>query len=360
MVRPLTARVLMMTPDLNDPIGGIKVHYQMVDALNRAGVEAMVVHREPGFRCTWFDNSTRIVSVESLRATRNDVVVVPEEWTAYIPDLPVEIRKVVFNQNAYSTFSWGADAALVRDVLNRPDVERVVVVSEDNASYVRYAFPSIDVRRVRGTIDQSVFNSPPDVRKRKQLAYMPRRRERESSDVLSLLRSRDALGDWRIVPIDNVPEARVAATLQQSAIFLCFSLREGLGLPPAEAMACGCVVIGFHGFGGRDFGENAIWVPEGDVVEFARAVESALATWESDVARFDSLRDRAGAHIRETYGPANTERDVREAFGFSTSDVAAGESFTLSDSMWQELPFVHKLRTRARVVTRALLTGRAT
>ena len=181
----------MMTPDLDRPVGGVKIHYQVVDALNRVGVDAQIVHRKPGFRCSWFENSTRVTDVESLTATRNDLIVVPEEWVAFIPDLPEEIPKVVFHQNAYSTFSWGADFAVIRDVLNRSDVKRLVVVSEDNASYLRYAFPDVDVQRMRYTIDETLFSVP--AHKKRQIAYMPRRRFQELNDVLSLLRSRDAL-----------------------------------------------------------------------------------------------------------------------------------------------------------------------
>ena len=283
------------------------------------GVEALVVHRKPGFRCTWFQNTTRVESLDTLRVNRHDLLVVPEEWIAFIPGLPDDVPKVVFHQNAYTTFSWGADPTVIRNVLQRPDVKRVVVVSDDNAAYLRYAFPDVDVRRIRYTIDQSIFSTSADVQKRRQIAYMPRRRAQESNDVLSLLRSRHVLDGWSIVAIDKMTEAQVADHLRCSAIFLSFSEREGLPLPPAEAMACGCVVIGFHGFGGRDFADNAIWVPEGDVVEFARTVESVLKTWQEDADRFRLLTERASAHIRDTYNAENTERDVLAAFGFSTA-----------------------------------------
>jgi hypothetical protein len=338
-----TARVLMLTPD--------------VDALNRVGIDSVVVHRKPGFRCSWFQNSTPIAHVGSIRVGRHDVVVVPEEWVAFIPELPAEIPKVIFHQNAYSTFSWGVEWAALRDVMVRPDVKRVVVVSEDNGAYLRYAYPAIDVRRMRYTIDQSLFRPPDQRTKKRQLAYMPRRRSQESNDVLSLLRTREALGDWAVVAIDKLTEVEVAKNLQESAVFLSFSLREGLPLPPAEAMACGCVVVGFHGFGGRDFGEHAIWVPEGDVVEFARTVESVIATWESDADRFRRLTEQASSHIRETYEARNTEADVRSAFAFSTSGVPAGGDHVLPDSMWQEPSFGQKLLERTRRAARVMLKG---
>ena len=351
------ARVLMLTPDLDEPIGGVKIHYQVVDTLNRAGIDTLVVHREPGFRCSWFQNDTPVADVHSLRASRHDVVVIPEEWIGFVPDLPIEMPKVVFHQNSYSTFSWGVEASVVSAVLQRPDVKRAVVVSDDNAAYLRYAFPGLDVQRMRYTIDPTVFSPPEPAQKKRQLAYMPRRRAQESSDVLSLLRVRGALGEWRVVAIDNMPEAQVAATLRESAVFLSFSLREGLPLPPAEAMACGCVVIGFHGLGGRDFGDNAIWVPEGDVVEFAQTVESTIATWDSDGDRFRNLTDRASSSILDTYSTEHTERDVRSAFGFPIAHVPAGGHFVVPDSMWRGASLGRRLLERATRAARVMLRG---
>ena len=48
-------------------------------------------------------------------------------------------------------------------------------------------------------------------------------------------------------------EAAVADILRESQVFLSFGHPEGFGLPPAEALACGCLVIGYHGGGGREY-----------------------------------------------------------------------------------------------------------
>ena len=356
MLSEPTARVLVMTPDSDAPIGGVKMHYQVVDALNRNGVAAMVIHRRSGFRCTWFDNTTAVGYSRDTPVNRHDVLVVPEEWIAAIPELPSGIPKVVFNQNAYSTFSWGADAAVIGSVLSRSDVTHVVAVSDDNVRYLRYAFPTLDIRRIRYTIDQSLFHSSPGP-KRRQIAYMPRRRAQEALDVLSLLASRGALADWQVVALDQMKESQVAARLRESAIFLSFSHREGLGLPPAEAMASGCIVIGFHGLGGRDFGDHALWVPEGDVVEFAQTVESVLTSWEEDTTRFRVLAERAATHIRDTYCTQNTERDVVAAFRRSTAGVEAGPTLALSGSTWESRSLMRRIVGRATRAGTVLLRG---
>jgi glycosyltransferase involved in cell wall biosynthesis len=49
-------------------------------------------------------------------------------------------------------------------------------------------------------------------------------------------------------------------------VFLALSRLEGFGLTPLEAMAAGCVVVGFTGIGGREYATagNGFWVGEDD------------------------------------------------------------------------------------------------
>jgi hypothetical protein len=49
----------------NAPHGGVLVAYRHVAILNKAGIPAAVVHGVPNFRCTWFENSSKVVSLPS-------------------------------------------------------------------------------------------------------------------------------------------------------------------------------------------------------------------------------------------------------------------------------------------------------
>lgn len=52
--------LFFLSPDDNSPVGGIKVLYRHVDILNENGFQAAIVHTKKGFRCTWFENQTRV------------------------------------------------------------------------------------------------------------------------------------------------------------------------------------------------------------------------------------------------------------------------------------------------------------
>ena len=100
---------------------------------------------------------------------------------------------------------------------------------------------------------------------------------------------------WECVEIVSQPHASVIELLQGSAMFLSFGHPEGFGLPVAEAMACGCAVVGYSGLGGRELfelGDRFGTVEEvavGDwlgVVRAAERVDRQLATDAKDFSAY--------------------------------------------------------------------------
>jgi hypothetical protein len=77
-------------------------------------------------------------------------------------------------------------------------------------------------------------------------------------------------------------------------------------------MLCGCLVVGYHGRGGREyFDPSYSWpIEEGDVLGFARAAEQVLAALRRDPHAFDAQAERAREAIMERYSPSREEADV--------------------------------------------------
>jgi glycosyltransferase involved in cell wall biosynthesis len=132
--------------------------------------------------------------------------------------------------------------------------------------------------------------------------------------VINLLKFRGALDDCRVVPFINRPQIEVASILGESLVFLSFGYPEGFGLPAAEAMASGCVVVGFHGGGGREFFRTDFCYPiaQGDIVGFAKTVEAVLQEHSRDPIAVTSMGRRAADFIRSEYSPALEEAELLE------------------------------------------------
>jgi len=304
------ARIVVLCPDHDAPSGGVRRLYRHVDVLARAGFDAVLLHQKPGFRCTWFENATRVAYAADTPFRPGDWVVVPEVFGPDLAKIAPGLPKVVFNQNAYLTFTgYSVDPADRRTPYTHPEVRAALVVSDDNRDYLAYPFPRLALHRVHYGIDP-LFRPAPA--KRPLVAYMPRKNAADVVQVVNLLKHRGALDGFRLVPVDGQPEAAVAALLAEAAVFLSFGHPEGCPLPPLEAMASGCVVVGYHGRGGREYllPEHAFPVEAGDVVGFARAAERVLALARTDPSQLLELGGRARAFVAENYSPRREERGI--------------------------------------------------
>ena len=76
--------------------------------------------------------------------------------------------------------------------------------------------------------------------------------------------------------------SEVAKALREALLFLSCGHPEGFGLPLAEAIACGCLVVGYHGLAGRDFALPHMQVVEfGDLLGLLRGIEQELARFDA-------------------------------------------------------------------------------
>jgi glycosyltransferase involved in cell wall biosynthesis len=95
-------------------------------------------------------------------------------------------------------------------------------------------------------------------------------------------------------------------------VFLSLSDRDGFGLPPAEAMACGCYVVGYSGGGGREFFDPSYCDPVESTLELVGALERVMGTPLDDLAEAGR---RASAAILDRYRPEGLEADLTAIYG---------------------------------------------
>jgi glycosyltransferase involved in cell wall biosynthesis len=132
--------------------------------------------------------------------------------------------------------------------------------------------------------------------KRLQIAVMPRKRAFEVKFIRDTYQQ--AFGEHRDVPwviLDSASEGEVAETLRHSAVFLSMNRFEGFGLPPLEAMACGCIVVGFHGWGALDYArsDNGFWCEEENLTECVKKLGEVCTLFKKNGEILTRMRYRA-------------------------------------------------------------------
>ena len=92
--------------------------------------------------------------------------------------------------------------------------------------------------------------------------------------------------------------------------------KAGVGLPAAKAMACGCIVIGYHGNGGMKFFDSSYCFPirEGNIKEFVKNIETILTQSNQDSETLKQMRLKASKAILERYSREKAENSIVQAF----------------------------------------------
>lgn len=338
-------RFLFYMPSSTVVRGGISVILDMIDVLNRTGFEALALYERPDFEYDsyvlraprlWSPHLVRPRDRRSLKALAKgllgggpgktpgnappcpawtaepgDVVVVPEYVSDWMPgQLPDGVPRLLFNQNPFSLFR-----AFTRPGFDRTAFAGALSVSEACAAGCRMVLgPAQTPAHIPLFISKELYAYQPD--KRFQVAYMPRKRGADTAALIKALTATKGLEDVPFVPIDGLSNAEAAELLRASLFFLSFAEREGFGLPAAEAMATGALVIGYTGVGGDGFFTEATGfpVPEDNLMAFYSQTVSVIEGYRAEPQAFDARRAQASETILATYNRPRFETEVARVF----------------------------------------------
>ena len=275
------------------------VLHRLAAALLAAGRDVRLAAREERTWIPGFNREAPAVPWELARPGPRDVWLAPEGWSGLLaPGLAARARCLVYVQNWAYLFSslpegvtWGRLAV------------EFLAVSRPVAWHIGQAL-GVEPPVLRPGVDLALFSPPgdkpaaPPVR----VAWMPRKNSAQGRMAVEFLAARQSRGlcpplEW--VEISGREPDGVAQLLRSCHLFLATGFPEGCPLPPLEAMACGCLPVGFTGFGGHDymrqsdpelpgaarpwwptphadeFPGNGLWVADADVPAAALALERA-------------------------------------------------------------------------------------
>lgn len=334
-------RFVFFLPNLKSPVGGVNVTIEIAQTLRSAGYEAIALYPQAGYRYPFVQHDlpgfhrTDLTAPLSLKrqlrqmissaksgripdadgktepfvARADDVIMVPEFTAAWLSAKFPSSRKVLMLQNGFSALKEAAAPGFAP-----ADYVMEIAFSEACAEASRLVCGRAP-EQISLAIDPHKFAYTE--RKKLQLAYMPRRRFRDLEILEPLLKKAPALRDVEFVSIHQLTADEAAAKIREALFFMSFAEREGFGLPAAEAMATGAIVMGFTGVGGNEFftPDVSFPVPEEDVSAFYETVTRVVTEYKTSPSRLDAMRRAASTSILSRY--------TVEAFQESTLRVFA-------------------------------------
>ena len=305
----MTSRRLLFVcyPDTNQPIGGVKQIYRQVELLHKAGWDAYVLQEHPGFRANWFKSDAPVLDLEAYKtsppSTDNDLIVLPETWLANVPSYLPGIPKVIFNQNAFYSFGLSGDCdKRTLDFYRHEDIQAIVTVSKDSSNLLieGCGIPSERCFALINGIDRKLFHTP--AVKHRRAVFLGRKHADHARKVALMASQNPKLKDLSFQELPRMRHEEIAVALQEALLFISCGHPEGFGLPLAEAIACGCMVVGYHGLAGRDFALPYMHVVEfGDLLGLLKGLQHELSRFDAAPEAVIQERLEASEAILQSY-----------------------------------------------------------
>ena len=275
------------------PSGGVKIIYQHCDLLNKNGRIAYPVHLGD-FVIDWFAHDTApITRDQALTMMReNDVLICPEVIPRVAAPFACQ-RKIAFVQN------W-----FLPDLATGPDKSYEDFGFSGLLSCSQYIKEYMAPRSrlacqlVMNGIDLKAFSPALQKRIPRRVLCFNRRNIQDARAARQLLPPALQESATFIELENKYSQNEIIGFYRSADIFMAIGYPEGFALPPLEAMACGCAVIGFTGGGGGEFmidGETALVSPDGDAQSLARNLERVL----TDSVIREKIRSGGAAKARQ-------------------------------------------------------------
>lgn len=292
-------------PSIEKISGGVAVISQLGKSLISLGYDVGFVTKET-LPAEFNLSMVETYQFETVTIQPEDRWIVPEGWpNALLPGIRAKAKCAVYVQN------WAYLLGLLTDGVEWHSLPvRMIAVSKPVAKFIKDTL-GFTAPVIRPAIDQKIFYPNEGNRKditKLRIAWMPRKNKNLGKQIKIIFESSLKLKGHplpRWFTIENCSVNKVAEIMRSVDIFLATGFPEGFALPPLEAMACGCLVVGFTGMGGWDYmrqawadgfipaleldklawGSNGFFASDGDVWGAAIALEQAYKMFLSGQAK---------------------------------------------------------------------------
>ncbi|MHC4076135.1 MAG: glycosyltransferase [Planctomycetota bacterium] len=318
-------RIFYLCPDFAAPSGGVKRLYTHVQILIENGYDAYIMHFQKGFRADWFSNQVPIIYSSDLPSlSPKDTIVIPEGLFDAMRQLKsAPLQKVAIALSSAYIFRSMPLGENWKDY----GIEWVMTNNKITRDLIQWSMGIKNIYIVASSIDHDMFYYKPDV-KTHQLAYI-KRKDTLSPMVEKILKLSDAsFGKLDFIAIGGLNIQDYAQVLIKSKIYLTTAEREGFPCSIIEAMACGCLCIGFDGIGGKDYivgsgdKQNFVLAENANFIDLSRKLADLVERLQRKDPAIENIRQNAIS----TAGRFTPELESESVLKFWKTFLAAKEN----------------------------------
>ncbi|MDG1720393.1 MAG: glycosyltransferase [Bacteroidia bacterium] len=275
------------------------------------------LNNQPAIRPQWY------VKLREAQLARNDlkiedsnILVFPEAYGSLINQVFPSNSKVIYNQGCYNSFrKFPLKLTKSETPYTHSNTLATLVKSDDAINYLKLAFGNIPIFKIHHYINTIAFKP---TTKKKQIIYISRKNVEDIKQIIQINALRNNLNDWVIKDLNHSSHEEIILAMNESSIFLSSNLDEGFSLPSIEAMASGCLVIGYSGKGGKEYfkPEFSMPVPEKDIQKFAIKLEEGIQKIENQPQFLDDIAQKARTYIEGHYSEVIEKQDIKNSWDY--------------------------------------------
>jgi glycosyltransferase involved in cell wall biosynthesis len=255
-------RIHYLVPNRDLPSWGLAMIYQHVELLNKNGFDATIIKDAPLKPPKWINIDTPVTAISEflLKVRPDDCMIVPEVMMDFKDLKKINCKKIVFIQAGgyiFESMPNGEDHISLGFTHAFIILPHLVNIIEKHIGLPYTIIPPF--------VAPYFFADNLEKRRKRNIVLYPKYQQIDHSIVNYLLtkhlrkqntsKFKDFFKghNWKIVELKNLAHKDVAVEMQESTFFVSLNTFEALNTSVVEAMAAGCIVFCYEGFGPRDY-----------------------------------------------------------------------------------------------------------
>lgn len=297
--------IYYLVPSSEKPSWGLAILYHHVQMLVSNGIKACIVKEGPQRSPSWMDIKVPFETIGNFRkeVCDRDTVIVPEVLVNFEGLKKIKARKILFIQAGGFLFQ------------SMPAGETHISLGFDHAWIIMPHMKTIVEKHVQlpysiipPFVAPYFFTEELSSERKKQVLLFPKFQQIDHSIVKHIVQqhiNKDKQpflknlfngNNWQIKEMQDLSHQVVAEEMKRSVFFISLNVFEAMNTSVVEAMAAGCVVFCYEGFGPRDYladKENAIVFPNNEAYQLAEQVCEWIDHYDERSEQLARLRKNA-------------------------------------------------------------------
>ena len=310
------SRILYFCPDFPQPSGGIKTLYRHVQCLAAMGFDAWIVHQQRPFRVTWHGYEAPVLWLsERPKLSPQDVLVIPEVMRQIMQQTANFAGERIVIALSWSPTYWNLPLG---QTWRQFGITRVITKSPLIQQYLRWSM-EIDATLISEYVDRERYRFPEEP-KHPKICYLTRK-DRSAAWLHGVLCAKGRPFDsFEWTPLRGLSEDEYARNLREATVYVTTNLQEGMNTSVLEAMACGCLVVGYSGIGGSVYMQNdgplqnCVLVENGNLPLLGQQMESVLRQLDDNPEAYGWVIQNGLQTARAYQNPAAESECLRAVF----------------------------------------------